>query len=289
MNKSASMKNVMIEMEVLLCLAALLLLLFKHNVDGSQAHPVAEQGEVMDLSDFLEAGEEPVTHPDLSTFMKEHSDHTDSITEAETEDAKTQNEESDQTDQRDNWRLILVNKQNPVPADYEVKLTDISGTMQVDERIATDLAAMLRAAKDDGVSLSIVSAYRDMDKQTKLFEAKIRRCMKNGTTYMDAYSKASESVTVPGSSEHQLGLALDIVGSGHQALDESFGDTEAGKWLARYCDEYGFILRYPKGKEYITGIIYEPWHFRYVGREAAREIMGNEITLEEYLWSMGDQ
>ena len=90
-------------------------------------------------------------------------------------------------------------------------------------------------------------------------------------------------VTVPGSSEHQLGLALDIVSSTYTALDQGFGDTDAGKWLLEHSREFGFILRYPKGKEYITGIDFEPWHFRYVGIEAATVIMDEGITLEEFV------
>ncbi len=265
----------MIVTEVLLCLAALLLLLFKHNVDGSQIEPLTtdETNEREEIRDYIESGETPVETQDLTAFIEEY------------EPAK---EEADEIAPiRDNWRLILVNKQNPVPDDYELMLTDLTGNMQIDERIATDIAAMIRAAKDEGISLTIVSAYRDYERQSELFDTKVRRYMRNGMTYMDAYSKASQSVTVPGCSEHQLGLALDIVGSGHSSLTESFENTEAGKWLAKHCDEYGFILRYPKGKEYITGIIYEPWHFRYVGREAAVEIMGSELTLEEYLWNKG--
>ena len=89
-------------------------------------------------------------------------------------------------------------------------------------------------------------------------------------------------VTVPGASEHQIGLALDIVCSTYMSLDEGFGDTEAGKWLAENSCRFGFILRYPKGKEYITGIEYEPWHFRYVGVKAAEVITKQGITLEEF-------
>ena len=88
---------------------------------------------------------------------------------------------------------------------------------------------------------------------------------------------------MPGSSEHQIGLSLDIVCNSYQSLDEGFGDTEAGIWLREHCAEFGFILRYPKGKEYITGIEFEPWHFRYVGVDAATIIMSREITLEEFV------
>ena len=105
-----------------------------------------------------------------------------------------------------------------------------------------------------------------------------------GMSYMDAYKTASQAVTVPGASEHQIGLALDIISTTYSTLDEGFGDTKAGQWLAEHSCEYGFILRYPKGKEYVTGIEFEPWHFRYVGIDAAEVISRNGITLEEF-WS----
>ena len=106
--------------------------------------------------------------------------------------------------------------------------------------------------------------------------------MKKGMSYMDAYMISSKAVTVPGASEHQIGLAIDIVSDDYVTLDEGFADTAAGRWLAEHSCEYGFILRYPEGKEYITSIEFEPWHFRYVGREAAMVITGEGITLEEF-------
>ena len=101
-------------------------------------------------------------------------------------------------------------------------------------------------------------------------------------SYMDAYIISSKAVTVPGASEHQIGLAIDIVSDEYVTLDEGFADTEAGRWLAEHSCEYGFILRYPAGKEYITSIEFEPWHFRYVGKDAAMVITGEGITLEEF-------
>lgn len=183
---------------------------------------------------------------------------------------------------RDDWRLVLINKQNSIPDDYTFTLGTIKGNMQCDERIIDDIMDMLQAAKEDGVNLIICSPYRDMERQVMLFNRKITRYMKKGMSYMEAYQLASEAVTVPGASEHQIGLALDIVCNDYMTLDEGFGDTEAGKWLAENSCKYGFILRYPAGKEFITGIEYEPWHFRYVGSEAASLITEQGITLEEF-------
>jgi LAS superfamily LD-carboxypeptidase LdcB len=94
-------------------------------------------------------------------------------------------------------------------------------------------------------------------------------------------------VARPGTSEHHVGLAVDILGSGYYSLEQSFENTAAFKWLKAHCAEYGFILRYPKEKEHITGVIYEPWHYRYVGVDVAKEIMSRNITLEEYLEEKG--
>lgn len=184
---------------------------------------------------------------------------------------------------KDDWQLVLVNKQHPVPDDYTFTLGTIKGTMKCDVRIIDDLMAMMQAAKADGINLVICSPYRDYNRQTVLFNRKIDYYMDKGYSYMESYKLASMTVTVPGASEHQIGLALDIVSTSYSALETGFGDTKAGQWLKENCDQYGFILRYPRGKEYITGIQYEPWHFRYVGKEAASTIMERGITLEEFL------
>lgn len=184
---------------------------------------------------------------------------------------------------KDDWQLVLVNKQHPVPEDYTFTLGKIKGSMKCDVRIIDDLMDMMQAAKADGINLVVCSPYRDYNRQTVLFNRKIDYYMGEGHSYMEAYKLASMTVTVPGASEHQIGLALDIVSTTYSWLEIDFGETAAGLWLKDHCDEYGFILRYPQGKEYITGIQYEPWHFRYVGKEAARVIMERNITLEEFI------
>ena len=183
----------------------------------------------------------------------------------------------------DDWNLILVNKQHPVPEDYEYNLTYINDSQQIDKRIAGQVAKLVSAAEKSGIELMICSAYRSYDRQTTLFNNKMDKLLKSGMSYFDAYRTASYSVTIPGTSEHQLGLALDIITPGYTALDSGFADTEAGKWLKKNAPDYGFILRYPEGKEYITGIIFEPWHFRYVGVENAKYITENALVLEEYV------
>ena len=180
------------------------------------------------------------------------------------------------------WRLVLVNKQHPIPEDYSFKLGAIKGYMKCDERIIVDLLSMLQAAKDDGINLMIRSPYRTDDRQETNFNRRIKLYMEQGYSYMEAYKKASRVITIPGASEHQIGLALDITSDTYSSLDEAFSDTNAGKWLAQHSCEYGFTLRYPEGKEYITGIDFEPWHFRYVGKDAATIMMQDNICLEEF-------
>jgi len=233
-------------------------------------------------------------------IMKEESDEEgpkETEEPKETEDSVTTKEPADKENSRgadayrdytfsaDDWRIMLINKQHSIPDDYEPVLGEINtmkGMMQCDERIITELKQMMQDAKKDGIVLAICSPYRDMEYQKMLFNRKINRYMDMGLSYMEAYRLAGEYVTVPGASEHQLGLALDIVCNTYTSLNDGFGETDAGKWLAANCHKYGFILRYPKEKEEITGIGYEPWHFRYVGVEAATIIMEDEITLEEF-------
>ncbi|MCR5420097.1 MAG: M15 family metallopeptidase [Lachnospiraceae bacterium] len=189
--------------------------------------------------------------------------------------------------EEDAWMLILVNKQNPIPADYDPKLVNINSGARIRKEVALPLADMFDAAAQDGVTLTVCSAYRSHEHQQELFDRKIRNYTGSGYSYLDAFRIGSYSVIIPGTSEHELGMALDIVTPGYTSLTEGFADTKAGNWLAYNSYKYGFILRYPKGKEYITGITYEPWHFRYVGKEAAKAIYDSGLTLEEYLDKIG--
>ena len=202
----------------------------------------------------------------------------------ENEETETESGEfREQEELPDDWNLILVNQTHLVPEDYQVELKEIGNGHQIDARAYDDYRAMIKAAKEDGVYIYVTSSYRDMEKQTELHENKIEAYVKEGYSYVEAKKLAAQVVAVPGTSEHQLGLALDFVSSEYRKLDEKQEQTKGFQWLKEHCDEYGFILRYPNGKTDITGIIYEPWHFRYVGKEAAKEIMEQGITLEEYL------
>lgn len=255
------------------------LLAAEQEVDTEEVASIeADEIETYDDVTFL-------TEEELDTYTLEEILENNSTYREMVETEAGSQPESDYSNYQfkpDDWRLILINKQHSIPEDYAFPLGTITGSMQCDERILEDLLAMMQAAKKDGVDLVICSPYRDYNRQTYLFERKITRYMNAGMSYMDAYKTASIAVTAPNASEHQIGLAIDFYSSTYTSLDEGFADTETGKWLAAHSYEYGFILRYPKGKEYITGIEYEPWHFRYVGIEAATVITEKGITLEEF-------
>jgi zinc D-Ala-D-Ala carboxypeptidase len=181
--------------------------------------------------------------------------------------------------------LSLVNKIFGLPSDYIPSdlvrpIVQFSfGEEKLEKSLmrkeaADALEKMFAGAKNDGIELAAVSGYRSYGRQDVLFNAEIKRVGKE---------KALEAVAMPGSSEHQTGLTMDISSrSNNFNLNEQFGTTKEGVWLAHNAHKFGFILRYPKGKEGITGYMYEPWHFRYVGIKAAEEIYQNKWTLEEY-------
>ena len=184
------------------------------------------------------------------------------------------------------WNLTLVNFENKLAEDFEPKeVAEADNGYVTDARIADAAKKMISDARaKDNVRIIALSGYRDYEYQKELFDNKVERLQQvKGYSVSKAREEAATVVAVPGTSEHQLGLALDLVDARHVKLNESQENTAAYKWLYKHCAEYGFIVRYPNGKTDITGIIYEPWHFRYVGVEAATYIMENNLTLEEYL------
>ena len=184
----------------------------------------------------------------------------------------------------DDWRLRLVNRWNPIPADFTApKLTQLINGQAVDERCYPDLQEMMDACRAAGLQPLICSSYRTGQTQAELYENKVQGLIAAGYDEKTARAEASSVVAVPGTSEHQLGLAVDIVDMNNQNLDKSQENTPVQKWLMEHSWEYGWILRYPGDKSDITGIIYEPWHYRYVGKDAAREIHALGVCLEEYL------
>ena len=185
---------------------------------------------------------------------------------------------------KDAWNLLLVNGSHPLAEEFAVpERTDLGGGHSIDSRVYPHLRQMLEDARAAGYQPLICSSFRTQETQERLFANKVRRLREQGYGAEEAEREAAVWVARPGTSEHQAALAVDIVDVEYQMLDQSQEDRPVQKWLMENCAEYGFILRYPSAKSDLTGVGYEPWHYRYVGEEAAKAIMEQGICLEEYL------
>ena len=180
-------------------------------------------------------------------------------------------------------KILLVNPWSLMPEDYTVELTDIGSGHRVAAHAYGSYREMMDACRAAGHDPVVRSSFRTWGDQEFLYNRRIQRFKDQGYSTEEATELAGTIVAIPGTSEHQLGLALDIVDSRNRNLDESQAETATQQWLMEHSWEYGWILRYPDGTSELTGIIYEPWHYRYVGRELAAELHELDICLEEYL------
>lgn len=192
-------------------------------------------------------------------------------------------EQMDEEEVKLPWNMVLVNGDHPMEDGYVPQLKELEEGLSLDSRIIDAAKEMLADAKKAGLHIDICSAYRSVERQEQVFGESMKERVKDGMSYWDAFNETALNVAIPGTSEHALGLALDLISNQYTELDERQETTAEAKWLKENCHKYGFILRYPPEKTNITGIIYEPWHYRYVGVEDATEIMKLGITLEEYL------
>lgn len=177
------------------------------------------------------------------------------------------------------WHLTLVNSSYRIPDTYTPDLVAVcSSKERLDRKVALEYEKMYAAALIDGVVLKPCSGYRSYELQERNYKNKIKFFENQGYSTEDAKVKAATIIMPPGSSEHNLGYAMDIV-----CVEEWFENTNEFRWLTENAADYGFIMRYPKDKQDITKVIYEPWHWRYVGVEAAKEMKEKNLTLEEYL------
>ena len=175
------------------------------------------------------------------------------------------------------WELMVVNSNYRVPDNYELEFITLSCGEKVEKKIYPHLQDMFDAALGDGVDLVVRSGYRSEEEQKALMINKISEFRRAGLSRSEAREKALRWVAMPGTSEHQLGFAVDI------NAENGTADEEAYSWLSEHAHKYGFILRYPNSKSHITGISYEPWHFRYVGKNHAKRIYEQGLCLEEYV------
>jgi len=176
------------------------------------------------------------------------------------------------------WNLMLVNYENHIPKDYEPELTELSNGQRVDSRIYPHLQKMIKEAKQDEVYMEVVAGYRTKQKQQSLMKEKILLYMAEGYSYNKSKKIAEKWVAAAGTSEHQLGLAVDI----NQDPAKCSAD-KVYNWLSENAHKYGFVKRYPADKVEVTRISNEPWHYRYVGKKAAAEMIEKNMCLEEYV------
>lgn len=186
--------------------------------------------------------------------------------------------------------LMLVDKFNPLPSDFAEKLCfyEVQGVL-FENQAGRALEKMLDAAKKENINIKIISGYRSPDYQQLLWERSISLEMWGGLCYEDAVKKVGRTLALPGSSEHNTGLAADLGTEDADDCQEDFHRTAQGRWLGKNAARYGFILRYPRMKEQITGIDFEPWHYRYVGSEAAKMMFDSGLCLEEFLHFYSDR
>ncbi len=180
-------------------------------------------------------------------------------------------------------KIMIANPWNIIPSDYSPNLRNIEDGYSIDKSCKDSLEKMLADCRAAGHGVAMVSGYRLNSTQIYLYNRKVNYFLDQGLDPATARKEAGKVVAMPGTSEHELGLAVDLVDTAYTELDEAQENTDTQKWLMAHCWDYGFILRYPNEKSAATGIIYEPWHYRYVGLEVAKELKESGLCLEEYL------
>ena len=230
-----------------------------------------------------EVPEEKLPIEEQNDIIEIEPDQTEPIPEEESPIIPEEPEDEKMTVDTTLWNLILVNPDNFLPEDFTIEKEQVQGNYYLDSRAAPYAKQMIADAKKEGIELQICSSIRDVELQTRLFNNKINDLIAEGYSDEDARIKAATIVAVPGTSEHHTGLALDIVTPSYQRLNAGYAETDAAKWLKANAAKYGFILRYPEDKTEITKIIFEPWHYRYVGTEYSEFIMSEGICFEEFI------
>ena len=199
----------------------------------------------------------------------------------EEEQVNEQAQEQEQQPEKEitDWRLTLANYENLLPENFTVKVENIDKTRQFDARAIGELNDMMNQMKKDGITnIWVQSAYRSVARQKELYDASVKKYLQEGKTQEEAEKLTNEYINKPGSSDHNLGLAVDF-----NKVDNGFEKLDGFKWLQKNAENYGFILRYPKDKEDVTKIAYESWHWRYVGVEHAKKMNELNMCLEEYI------
>lgn len=239
-------------------------------------------------SSVTEASDMTTKTEATSVSMDETTSTTPVTTEQTTASEPSDSSEFGTVGNGEKWAYFVVNTDNPLPDDYEIETAFVNDTKEMEKTAAYYCLKMVEAAKEDGIELKVLSAYRTIQYQQDLFDRNIEQRKSWGYTAEEAYADVAKNIALPGTSEHNAGLAADIVRTTDWDVLESFEDTEEFEWLSQHAQEYGFIMRYPKGKEDITGYIYEPWHYRFVGTYYAPLIKESGLCLEEYYEQYGN-
>lgn len=233
---------------------------------------------------------EPAEEPEQSEESLEETGVTEP-TETEKAEEPTEQErmieDLPESANLDEWNLILVNPWQALPEDFSPNLVEVDNEQRIDARIEEAWYNWKQAALEAGHRLFFASGYRSIELQEANFNRTVQENINAGLSEQESVNKAKEYLTEPGHSEHHTGLALDIVDEewivAGKGLIPEYATQESQQWLVETMQDYGFILRYPKGKEDITGIQYEPWHFRYVGENHAKFMIEHDLVLEEYI------
>lgn len=230
----------------------------------------------------------------LIVKIAKHEKTVETFTEEETMESNLTNtldgnqiqEQTEETKREiTDWRLTLANYENLLPKDFTVEVANIDSTRQFDARAIGDLNDMLNAMKKYGITnIWVQSAYRSVARQKELYDNSIQKYLGEGKTQEEAERLTNEYINKPGSSDHNLGLAVDF-----NYVDNKFEKLAGFKWLQENAEDYGFVLRYPKDKEDITKIAYESWHWRYVGKEHAKKMNELNMCLEEYIEYLSEE
>lgn len=242
-----------------------------------------------------DGGDDVVSTSNISSISSISEDHSESENlNIETEESEMPTTEEPQEEIDNEWAMFLVNNYNALPDDYDKRIsvkqvyTNGERTFDFDERAADYLIDMFEAAKKDGINLTVNSAYRTIEYQQFNFDRSVQQRVNNGMSYDEAVADTEKEVAYPGKSEHNAGLSADIFSDEYVSFDDDgFKNTKAYAWLMENAADYGFILRYPENKEDKTEIIYEPWHYRFVGVYYAHKVKDSGLCLEEYFEQNG--
>lgn len=285
--------------------AAVMLIISVYGCGGGAESSESERSEESFLSSSSSEVSEESSQEESEISAEESSEESSEGSDLESSEESSEEESSESSEEStaessepesslpddadtDDWKLVVVNRANPISDDYDYSnITEKIGKYPFHYEVAEQLRKMFAAAKEDGYSLVIVSGYRTKERSEVLYNNKVAELKKEGYSEEEALEEAARWIAPPGTSEHHTGLAADIVQAGyftkHSSLNWVFDEYPEFEWLYEHCAEYGFILRYPKDKQDVTKITYEPWHYRYVGVEHAKKIMDAGVCLEEYV------